>query len=491
MQKLYYKLIFRYLSIFMMMIGLIQLIPLLVLPFYPEELMYAHCFLIPGVAAIILGAILSIIFKNVEILRLEKHYDSLLLVLIWLMAILISTIPWILKGDYNFSQAAFEMTSGYSTTGLSVVDVDNTPHIFLLFRSVTLFVGGVGLVLIITSAFSDRYGLNLYNAEGHNDRLMPNLAKSARLILSFYSAYITFGTIAYIAFGMPVFDAINTAIAAISTGGFSVIGESIYGYHSFEIELVTILLMLLGQTNFMLHLYLFRLKFKNVFNHCETKFFIIVMFIFVSIMTINLLKYNYTTSLLESLRISFFQFVTCITTTGFVSVKDMSLLPTGFSTLMILAMLIGGNQESTGGGIKQYRIIVVLKGIYYSIKESIMNIRMVVSHKIFKLGEKEELSDEEISSTSTYVLFYLLLFLLGSTIFTLYGYSLQDSMFEFSSAISTVGLSLGITNYNAPKLILWTAIVGMFLGRMEIMVVFKSILRVSSDLNKKGRRNLK
>ena len=145
-------------------------------------------------------------------------------------------------------------------------------------------------------------------------------------------------------------------------------------------------------------------------------------------------------------------------------------------------MLVGGDQESTGGGIKQYRVIVVLKGIYYSIKESILNARVITTHHIYRIGEKYELKDDEIRATSSYILFYLILFLFGSLIFTLYGYNLQDAMFEFSSAISTVGLSVGITSYDASKVILWTAIVGMFLGRMEIMVVFKAILRVRIDI---------
>jgi len=481
-KKDYYRLVFFYLSIFLVMIGVIQLLPLIVLPFYPEDISYAYCFLIPGIAAIGLGGLQRYILKDTKIVKLEKHYDSLLLVMIWLIAITVSCFPWMLKGDYNFTQAAFEMTSGYSTTGLSVVDVDHTPKIFLMFRSITLFVGGVGLVLIITSAFSDRYGLNLYNAEGHNDRLMPNLAKSARLILSFYSAYIFVGTLAYIICGMPVFDAINTSIAALSTGGFSVIGESIYGYHSVAIELITIVLMILGQTNFMLHLSFFSGKFKKYFNHCETKFFAVLFVIFVSLMTLNLLQNGYTDNFWESLRVSLFQFVTCITTTGFVSVGDMSVLPPGFITIMVMMMLVGGDQESTGGGIKQYRVIVVLKGIYYSIRESIMNPRVIRTHRIYRVGEKYSLSDDEIRSTSSYVLFYILLFFIGSFIFTMYGYTLQDSMYEFSSAISTVGLSLGITNYYAPKVILWTAIIGMFLGRMEIMVVFKAFLRVEKDI---------
>ena len=485
MKKSFYRLIFFYLSIFVMMIGFIQLLPLLVLPFYPKEISYAPCFVIPGVFAIFGGYLLRFFLKDTEIIRLEKHYDSLLLVLIWLLAILISTVPWMLKGDYNFTQAFFEMTSGYSTTGLSVVDVDNTPHIFLMFRSITLFVGGVGFVLIITSAFSDKYGLNLYNAEGHNDRLMPNLKQSARTILSIYSLYIVFGTIAYIVFGMKVFDAINTSIAALSTGGFSVIGESIYGYHSLPIELITIVLMILGQTNFMLHLNFFSGHFKKYFNHCETKLFIALFLIFGSLMVADLLIRGYTDNFWESLRISLFQFVTCITTTGFISVKDLSVLPPGFVTIMILMMLVGGDQESTGGGIKQYRVIVVLKGIYYSIKESILNPMVITTHHIYKIGEKYRLDDDEIRSTSTYVLFYILLFFAGSLIFTLHGYSLQDSMFEFSSAISTVGLSVGITNYYASKIVLWTAAIGMFLGRLEIMAVFKALMRVAQDVKNK------
>jgi trk system potassium uptake protein TrkH len=240
--------------------------------------------------------------------------------------------------------------------------------------------------------------------------------------------------------------------------------------------------MILGQTNFMLHLNFFSGRFRKYFNHCETKFFAVLLVIFASLMTFNLLETGYAENLLDSIRISLFQFVTCITTTGFISVGDLRILPPGFIAIMVLMMLVGGDQESTGGGIKQYRVIVALKGIYYSIRESILNPRVITSHNITRMGEKYNLPNEEIRLTSSYILFYLLLFLLGSTVFTLYGYSLQDSMFEFSSAISTVGLSVGITNYNANPVILWTAIIGMFLGRMEIIVVFKAIFRVEKDL---------
>ena len=356
---------------------------------------------------------------------------------------------------------------------------------FLVFRSIALFVGGVGLVLIVSCTLSDRFGLNVYNAEGHTDRLLPNLARSARLILSIYTAYIVAGTIAYIVAGMSVFDAFNTAIAALSTGGFSVRNGSIYDYHSLPIEIITIVLMMLGGTNFVIHYSLFRRKFKIIFKNCETKFLIGLMIIFIPYMTYNLIYSGYETSVLESLRITVFQFVSCITTTGFVSIPSLNYLPPAFATVMIMMMLIGGNMESTAGGIKQYRVIVALQGALHQIKDTISNPRIIKVKKIERLGSKSILTDEEIQSTTSYIFFYLLLFFIGSFIFTWFGYSLQDSMLEFSSALSTVGLSVGITGYSAHPIILWTGTVGMFFGRLEIMIIFEAFLKLRKDFKSK------
>lgn len=481
-----YKQILYYLSVFVMMIGVIQLIPLINLIFFPEELKWAYCFLIPGITAIVVGVLMNRYFQISHHARLENHYDKILVVSIWILAILVSTAPWLLSGHYNFSQAMFEVTSGFSTTGLTVVDVEACPKMFLVFRSVCLFVGGVGLVLIISCALSDRFGLNVYNADGHTDRILPNLARSARLILSIYTAYIIVGTIAYIIAGMSAFDAINTAIAALSTGGFSVRNESIYAYHSVPIEIITIVLMMLGGTNFVIHYSLFRRKFKVVFKHCETKFLIGLIVIFVPFMVYNLIYSGYETNLLEAIRITVFQFVSCITTTGFVSIPSLNFLPPAFATVMILMMLIGGNQESTAGGIKQYRVIVSMQGILHQIKDTISNPRIIKVKTIDRLGKKEVLSDDEIQNTTVYIFFYLLLFLIGSFIFTWFGYSLQDSMLEFSSALSTVGLSVGITGYNAHPIILWTGTVAMFFGRLEIMIIFEALLKVRKDIKTKN-----
>ena len=480
-----YRQILFYLSVFIILIGALQLTPLLGLVFYPEEAKWAYCFLIPGLGAIAVGALLYFRYHHIRSEKLDNDHVSILVVLAWVCAIVISTFPWMLSGKYNFSQAIFETTSGYSTTGLTVVDVENCPHIFLLFRSVALLVGGVGLVLILSSALSDRYGLNIYNAEGHTDRILPNLARSARVIISIYLLYIVLGTLAYYLAGMPLFDSINTSIAALSTGGFSVRNESIYAYHSLAIEIITIVLMMLGGTNFVIHYSFFHGKLKTATHNCETRFLLLLIFIFIPYMTILLKVNEFEPNLWEALRISAFQFVSCITTTGFVSIPSLNYLPSAFAFIMILMMLVGGNMESTAGGIKQYRVIVTLKGIYYMLKDTISSRKVIRTRFIERLGTRKVLEDDEVRSMTSYVLFYILLFFLGSFIFCSFGYSIQDSMLEFSSALSTVGLSVGITGYNAHPIILWTGTIGMFLGRMEIMIVFQTILRVGKDFKEK------
>ena len=108
---------------------------------------------------------------------------------------MICALPFLLSGNYTFTQAVFETTSAWSTTGLSVVDVEHTSHLFLMHRSTILFFGGIGLVLVMLSVLSDTYGMRLYAAEGHNDRLLPNLLKSARIILTMYLCYILSGVL--------------------------------------------------------------------------------------------------------------------------------------------------------------------------------------------------------------------------------------------------------------------------------------------------------
>ncbi len=478
------KLIIGYLGAAMLMVGIICLLPLLLLFFYPEELENAKYFAIPGVLAIFLGYLLYLPIQGKEKRRLEKHQDSLLVVLIWVITIFICSIPFLLTGKYNFTQSMFEATSGFSTTGLSVVNVEEAPRIFLLFRSLTLFFGGVGLVLVMTSVLSDRYGMRIYNAEGHTDKLLPNLVKSARIILLIYSGYIVLGVILYVIFGMPLFDAINHSISALSTGGFSTRALNIGYFDNLGIEMVSIFLMLLGSTNFFIHLLLLKRQFKKVFQHCETQLLLALLVILVPLLALILANAS-NMSFWEALRVSTFQFATAITTTGFQTVKDFRDLPFIFNGILIILMLIGGGIGSTAGGIKQYRVSILLKDVFWNFKKRLSSKNVVRTNFLNKAGESVIVTEEDLQENYSFIALYLFIFLIGSFIFAAFGNSMENSMFEFASALGTVGISVGITGYYAHPVILWTGIMGMFLGRLEIYIVMLTILRAIAKWTKR------
>lgn len=231
--KINYKEIYilQYIGVMLMFVAGVILFPLIILPFYQEEIKYLFCFVVPAGIAWLPGFALSKIHIP-EDYRLSVGSDAIIVVGIWLLAAFFSALPFMLAGMLNFTQAYFEAMSGWTTTGLSVVDVTNAPQLFLFFRSVMQFFGGFGIVLVVVSALSESLGMKLYTAEGHNDKLLPNLAKSARLILKIYAGYFIAGTILYIVFGMPPFDAVNHSMAALSTGGFSIKADSIGAYNN-------------------------------------------------------------------------------------------------------------------------------------------------------------------------------------------------------------------------------------------------------------------
>jgi trk system potassium uptake protein TrkH len=470
----------KYIGVMLMFIAGIILLPIIILPFYAEEIKYIVNFLVPAGIAGLLGYLLNKI--NVpEDYRLTTGNAATVVVGIWILATFFSSLPFIFSGMLNFTQAYFEAMSGWTTTGLSVVDVSKAPKIFLLFRSMIQFFGGVGIVLIVVSALSESFGMTLFASEGHNNKLLPNLAKTARLIIKIYSGYFVAGTLLYVIFGMPVFDAVNNSMAALSTGGFSTEALSIGAYESFAIELVTIILMILGSTNFYANMLLVKGRFREFFKLGETKlvlFFTAAVVPLLAFVSLSGLYGNFT----DSLRISLFNVVSALTTTGFSTVSyndwpDFSYL------MMIVLMIIGGGIGSTAGGIKLERFYIISKQISWSIRRKFMPERMVNKPTIYKAEGKSLITPDVYNESSNYALIFMAIMIVGTSILTLCGYGLKEALFEFASALGTVGLSIGVTSINTPPVALWTMTFGMLLGRLEIFVIFYAIINIARKIS--------
>jgi trk system potassium uptake protein len=479
-----YSLIIFYLATFTMLIGIITLLPLVTLFFYIDEIDQAKYFILPGLSAILVGYLISSLMKKYKDDKLHQHQDIIIVVASWFIAIIICSIPFLLTGKLNFSQSVFEATSGFTTTGVSVIDVSTTPKIFLIHRTSMQFFGGVGLILIVMSVLSDTYGMRLYNAEGHIDKLVPNIIKSARIIISIYSGYILGGILLYVLFGMPLFDAINHSITAVATAGFSTKLNSIGHYNSVSIEIITMVLMIFGGTNFFVSLLLLTGKVRQFFEHCEVKFMIIISITFTFIITFLLMK-MYPDNISRNLRDSAFHVISMITTTGFQTIPSFKAWPSPIIFLALLLMLIGGALGSTSGGIKLYRIYVILKCHWWTIRDCIHHRRIIKVNQINRFGKLEKIDDKIIKEASAYTGMYIMVLLLGTFIFTLYGNSLEDSLFEFASLLGSVGLSIGIVSYDSNPVILWTSIIGMIIGRLEIYAIFFCGMRIYCDIKLK------
>ncbi|MDR1101890.1 MAG: TrkH family potassium uptake protein [Clostridiales bacterium] len=478
------QLIMGYWGFIIMLSGFITLLPLLVLFAYPEEFTHAKCFYIPGIIAIFVGYALTLLIRGKGKGIFRQHQEAVILLGAWFFAILIAALPFMISGNYNLAQSVFESTSGFTTTGMTIVNPDSTPKLFLMHRSLTMFFGGVGLMLVLMSVLSDSMGMRLYNAEGHKDRLLPNLIRSARLLFSIYSGYIIAGMLIYRGLGMSWFDSLNHSISVYATGGFSTRSGGIGSYNSLPIEIATMVFMLLGAVNFVMHLYLLRGKFKTFMSHCENKFTVFLIALFVPLIAFISVNSIYNT-FSESFRFAFFNVIATFTTTGISAGAPLSAYAAPVIFLMILLMFIGGSSESTAGAIKQYRVWVALKALWWDLRDRFSNKRVVRANLINRFGKIEALTPQETRGTLAFIMWYVGIALIGTFIFMLFGNPLQNSLFEFASALGNVGFSTGITNYYAHPIILWTGTIGMFIGRLEIMIVFMGLGSIISSVKRR------
>ncbi len=474
-----YRAIFGYTGLICALAGITILFPLVALFTYPEEMNLAWGFLIPGLFLVIVGWLLWCQLKNSST-NLSVQDGAIIVVLSWIIAIAFGTIPFIGISGLNITQAVFESTSGWTTTGLSVIDVSQASHLILLYRSTIQLVGGAGFAVVALSAIIAPAGIGLATAEGRSEQLVPNIRRSAKLVLNIYTGYVATGIVALRLAGMNWFDAVNHAFAALSTGGFSTRAASLGYWNSPVIEAVTLVLMLLGTLNFLTSYLLLTGKFTAVIRNSEVKLQAVVVPLGITILLLGVTnKLDFTFN--KALRVVVFETITALSTSGFSTVSYTNWSSMGWLVLIVL-MLIGGGTGATAGGIKQFRIYALYRGVIWEIRRQLLPKDAVTEPDVWQGETRHFLSDRQLRQISMFVWLYLGIYIAGSGIITAYGYSLPESLFEYASALSTVGLSVGVTAANAPIGVLWTEIAGMFLGRLEFFPVFVGLIRMYQDI---------
>ena len=480
----------RYVGVAVMFVGLAGLVPLAVLPAHPAEVPLAPCFIFPGLGAAVAGYLVYFAVPDPgPSVRLTRGQAAACTVLVWVLAIIVYAVPYVAAGLLTPMQAVFESTSGLTTTGLSVVDVDTCPAIFLFYRSLTCYLGGVGLVLILTCVVSQTGGLGVYNAEGHTDHLLPSAAKTARLILLIYTGLILGGALAYGLAGMTPFDALNISMCAVPTGGFATHSESIAYWHSPLIDGITIVLMIAGGTNFLLLFLLLRGKLKALLTHIETPLYFGTVAIATPVVAGFFLAQGTAADVPDALRHSLFQVVSVLTSTGFQTIPSFGDLSPALLFLFGLLMLAGAEARSTSGGIKLYRVAVAVRGLAHDLHGRYGNKRHVTSIKINRFGKRSVLTDEDVSEAQTFVALYLLVAAVGTFLLILCGATLQEALFDFISCLGSTGVGTGFLGAESGPVPLFIGCAGMLLGRLEIIPLFLGVRALASTAWKGVRRD--
>ncbi|MDF2886244.1 MAG: trkG 2 [Lacrimispora sp.] len=466
----------------MLLIGILVAVPLVIVPFYPQDSIYMAPFVLPSLGSIILGSIICLMKKKEESTfewRSSMQRSSLTVLFAWGWGVLIGASPFVLGGQLTFVQALFEAVSGWTTTGLSVMDVSITPHIYLFHRSFMQFCGGLGFVMMMVMLVQDKQSMNLYNAEGHPDKLLPNLKKTAQTICLMYNGFLVIGTAAYVIAGMSLFDAVNHTMCSLSTGGFSTKLNSIGEYNSLPIEIITIIQMLIGTTNFAVLLLLTKRKWKQVFKVSEVRFMFLVLFITVPVTAFSLIR-GMNMGVFEGLRRALFDVTSALSTTGYSSMSYTSWPPLAVS-MLILTMLIGGGIGSTAGGIKLTRVYLMIRTALQNIRKRLSSPRNVETIYYFRAQGKAEIDSTLAADTTGFVTSYLFLYIIGTLLITVTANcSLTEAMFEFASALGTVGLSIGLTSPATGNATLVVEMLGMMLGRLEIFIVLIGVYSAGS-----------
>jgi len=422
------------------------------------------------------GLLMFFLTKHQKKIEL-KHRDGFAVVTIsWLAISFFGSLPFILSGSIpSFTDAYFEAMSGFTTTGASILtDVETLPKGVLLWRSLTHWMAGMGIIVLSLAILPmlGAGGMQLFKAEVSEivvEKLKPRIMDTAKTLWYIYALFTVIGVILLKFGGMDFFDALCHTFGAISTGGFSVKNVSIAYYQSAYIDIVITILMFLGAVNFSLHFFALKGNLSCYWRSSEFRFFCLIVALSTLLIALNTVGVHYD-SFLKALRYSAFQVVSVVTACGFVT-ADFEKWHVFSQAVLICLMFIGGMVGSTSGGMKQARILIMLKQAYRELYQ------LIHPHAVtyVKLDEKP-LTKEILGGIWGFIFLFLFIYVIAVLLMSALGIDLITSATTVISAMSNVGPALGdagpMENYSTiPTAGKWVLILCMLIGRLEIYTV--------------------
>lgn len=473
------KIILRDLGGLMAILGVVMDFAMLPSLYFKEYEGISNFFTL-SIICIILGLALRFGIKADEP---ELKHAIIIAAIGWLLIAVISAIPFMIIERSSFMDGFFEAMSGWTGTGLTMFAKPSAlSHTIQFWRSTMQWVGGIGVIVLMVSILA-RPGTGafaLYKAEGREERIHPSIISTVRTIWWIYVGITIFGIALFFAAGMPLWDSINHAMVTLGTGGFSIKDGSIGEYNNIYIEIISLIIMFLGCTPFILYYKVIKGNWKAVLQDLQIKAFLLMILTGMAMLVFENFYFAHL-ELFASIRYSSYQFISGLSTCGLQNSDVSNWSPTALIILSI-AMIVGAPTGSTGGGIKTVRVLLFFAGIQWWFKRTLMPKHGITAIKFGGKRLTEDKITREISEAML-IIFLWLVFLGFSTISLLHlmpQFPVEKILFEVSSAQSNVGLSSGVINAAMPATAKVLFIFNMWIGRLEIipvLLLFRALIR--------------
>ena len=382
--------------------------------------------------------------------------------------------------------AYFESVSGFTTTGATILNnIEALPPSVLLWRSLTQWLGGLGFIVFSFSVLPfirvSYHLIKFESAKLVEERISPDIGEVVRTVLLVYLILTLTETVLLKLAGLGWFDALNHAFTTVSTGGFSTKNASVAAFHSFAVELIIAIFMLLGSINLVVYYRSFKeRKPLKVFTYFETKSLLILTLLGVLFTAWDLWRNHFYPNLFEDFRYALFQIASAVSTTGFAS-DDFDKWPPFAVSLMFFLTLIGGSAGSTAGGLKQIRFILLLKVLKGEIKKT-LHPRLVIRYSL----NGKPVDIDFLYSVLAFGFIYLTTLVVFGILLTIGGHDLVTSFSASIACLTSFGPGLGqvgpMDNFNVfadwQKLLLSLE---MIMGRLEILPVVAVVYALLFD----------
>ena len=435
-----YRVILRTIAILLMVEGVAMFIPMCYAVYIDDPT--ASAFFFPFVLCIAVGLLIQtqLQFYTVKIKQRESY---LIAFISWITASIVGMLPYALADcGYTFADCLFESVSGWTTTGAWTVDITKMPEPLLLWKAISNWLGGMGLLLLTITFFPvlGIEGQKMVNAEVHGIELEKMSARVTDTAKISYEIYIVMTVVEFLLLlptDLTVFEALINTLTTISTAGLLNVGNGNVIAVSPYVTGVFTVFTIFGSINFMMYFWLFKGKWRKIVNNTEVRAFLIIITVSASLIGVTLYSSGVYPNLLEAFGKSFVQSIAFGATSGF-EVGDINNWPGFCKMILILLLLIGGCSNSTSGSIKVIRFVIFIKlikrGIYKRIHPRAMKPIMV---------QGKPVSAASVSSITVFLMLYFFVFVMGSLVLSLENLDMETTFCTALACITNNGTAFG------------------------------------------------